>query len=330
MQKKFLNFLHRCDNKQELLDQFVKDFNQFSDDFPDLREDNNTKEELHQRCDVLSDELWEIVEDRKESNTEERKKIMESGAVENNLDFLTTCAQQLLQSELDKFKTSIQIIHDYYFAIEEKTTHELTGAITSELTFDGEEMPSVEVLNEGCDATVLASYVYPRLEKLLQMALKQQVVPDVTAVAAGAGGDKKGAKAAPPKKGAPATKETEADAPTEESQYVKEMREAVKVEKSLLRFRLVQIRNWTVQRLQDTRQTAINTYKKFDDWIQVAQKTEMDTIEEMCTIVKKAIEEEAKIQHELRIEFMDFTVDNSTLNFINPPLPKLESLEDSH
>lgn len=125
----------------------------------------------------------------------------------------------------------------------------MTGAIPAELTFDGEEMPLVEVLNEGNDATLIGSYVYPRLEKLLQMALKQQVVPDVTAVSAGAGGDKKGTKAPPPKKGAPASKETEAEAPMEESQYVKEMRDAVKVEKSLLRFRLVQIRNWTVQRL---------------------------------------------------------------------------------
>ena len=31
----------------------------------------------------------------------------------------------------------------------------------------------------------------------------------------------------------------------EESLYVKEMKEAIKVEKSILRFRLVQIRNWT-------------------------------------------------------------------------------------
>lgn len=160
------------------------------------------------------------------------------------------------------------------------------------------------------------------------MALKQQVVPDVTQIAA-AGTDKGKGKAAPAKKGAPA-KEAEAEAVAEESTYVKEMKEAVRVEKSLLRFRLVQIRNWTLQRLQDTRQTALNTYKKFDDWIQVAQKTEMDTIDEMCTVVKKAIEEESKIQHELRIKFMDFTVDNATLNYINPPIPKLEAIEDSH
>ena len=69
-------------------------------------------------------------------------------------------------------------------------------------------------------------------------------------------------------------------------------------------------------------------YKKLEDWILVAQKTEMDTIDEMCVVVKKAIESETRIQHELRICFMDFTVDNKTFNFINPPLPNLEALEE--
>ena len=50
-------------------------------------------------------------------------------------------------------------------------------------------------------------------------------------------------------------------------------------------------------------------YKKFEDWITVAQLTEMDAIEEMCVVIKQAIEEETKIQSELRVKFMDFTVD---------------------
>jgi len=69
-------------------------------------------------------------------------------------------------------------------------------------------------------------------------------------------------------------------------------------------------------------------YKKLDDWIQVAAKTEMDTIDEMCSVVKRAIEDETKIQLELRIDFMDFTVDNTVLNYIDPPVPKLEALEE--
>lgn len=95
------------------------------------------------------------MEERKEVNTDERKKIMESGNCENSLEFLTLCAQQLMQAELDKFKASIQIIHDYYFAIEEKPTHEITQATTCELQFDADDMTQVELMQEGADPALI-------------------------------------------------------------------------------------------------------------------------------------------------------------------------------
>ena len=148
-----------------------------------MREDEQTKEELHQRTDALSDELWEIVEDRKEQAVEYRKKIMESGFVEFNLQFLTQIAQQLMQSEVDKFKTQIQIIHDYYHAIEEKLIPEAPPSSSVEIAFpDGEEPPAVENLPAEADPTKLENYTFPRLDRLLAMAIKQQVVPDVTQV----------------------------------------------------------------------------------------------------------------------------------------------------
>ena len=107
LKMQFLEFLHTSDGKQAILDEFVKNFNSFSDEYPDLREDDQTKEELHQRTDSLSDELWEIVEERKEMAIEFRKKIMESGFVEFNLEFLTQIAQQLMQAEVDKFKIQV-------------------------------------------------------------------------------------------------------------------------------------------------------------------------------------------------------------------------------
>lgn len=100
------------------------------------------------------------------------------------------------------------------------------------------------------------------------------------------------------------------------------MRETIKVEKSILRFRLIQIRNWALQKLKDRRQTSLNLYKMLEDWIHVAQKSEMDAVEEMCMVIKDSIEGETKIQSELRIKFMDFTVDHATLNYITPPPPK--------
>jgi len=88
-----LTYLKRRDGKQQVLDKFIDEFNAFSDEQPDMREDDQTKEELHQRTDILSDELWEIAEDRKEQAVEERKKIMESGWVEFSLEYLTVCSQ---------------------------------------------------------------------------------------------------------------------------------------------------------------------------------------------------------------------------------------------
>jgi hypothetical protein len=52
----------------------------------------------------------------------------------------------------------------------------------------------------------------------------------------GAGADKKGG--APPAKGKDPKKPAEDEKPIEETQYVRDMKAAVKVEKSILRFRL--------------------------------------------------------------------------------------------
>lgn len=39
-QRDFLAFLHTNDGKQAIMDDFVKSFNDFSDEYPDLREDD--------------------------------------------------------------------------------------------------------------------------------------------------------------------------------------------------------------------------------------------------------------------------------------------------
>lgn len=130
------------------------------------------------------------------------------------------------------------------------------------------------------------------------------MVPDVTLANAPAD-NKKGAGKKDAKKGAP----VEEEKVVEESIYVKEMKDAIKVEKSIFRYRLIQIRNWTLKQLKEMRQNSLDLYKMLEDWILVSQKVEMDAIDEMCNVIKEHIEEETKIQDELRIKFMDFTVD---------------------
>lgn len=168
---------------------------------------------------------------------------MESGFVEFNLEFLTQIAQQLMQAEVDKFKTQVQITHDYYHAVEEKLIPDAPPATAVEICFpEGEEPPAIENLPEGADSTKIESYIFPRLDRLLAMAIKQQVVLDVTQVQAATDPKKGGAKKDAKKGTTPAEEEKVA----EESVYVKEMREAIKTEKSIFRYRLCQVRNWAL------------------------------------------------------------------------------------
>lgn len=79
-----------------------------------------------------------------------------------------------MQAEVDKFKIDIQILHDYYHAIEEKLIPEAPPSQTAELGFaDGDDAPLVENLPEGADAGKIESYAYPRLDRLLAQAIKQ-------------------------------------------------------------------------------------------------------------------------------------------------------------
>lgn len=162
---------------------------------------------------------------------------MESGWIENQQEYLTSCAQFMMQSEIDKFKGIVQLIHDYYHAIEEKVIPEAPEQFTVDLGKEEGDIPEIERLNEGADSNDLTQYSFPRLDDLYKKALKAQTVPEIAAQAAAGGADPKKAAA---KGGKDAKKggAAEEEQTRPESEYVKEMREAIKVEKSNLRFRL--------------------------------------------------------------------------------------------
>jgi hypothetical protein len=94
-------------------------------------------------------------------------------------------------------------------------------------------------LPDGSDATNCDLYVYPRLDKLLLLALKQQVIADTSQANQASDPKNKNApkgKALPPK-GSVATNEEEKQ--VEENALVKELKEAIKTERGILRYRLV-------------------------------------------------------------------------------------------
>ena len=68
------------------MSQWQKDYNAVPDD---MRDDEETRAELHQRVDDLRERLWNICDERKEQAERERETIMTDGWLDDRLGILS-------------------------------------------------------------------------------------------------------------------------------------------------------------------------------------------------------------------------------------------------
>lgn len=104
-QRQFIQFLERPDEKQEKVNEFVTSFNKFSQEFPDLRKDDQTKEELLNRLSNLSNTMWDIIERRKDESIEQIRKMSQGGWSDQEMRFLCRNMASLIEIEIKKFET---------------------------------------------------------------------------------------------------------------------------------------------------------------------------------------------------------------------------------
>ncbi|NXW94589.1 SPEF2 protein, partial [Alopecoenas beccarii] len=117
IRKKFQDYLKRPDLKQDFVSQWQLDFNSVADD---LREDEETKAELHQRVTDLRDFLWDICDSRREEAEQERTDIMNDGWLPDRRGIAMNHFFSLMQAEVDRFQDTKRLLHDYYRAMEGK------------------------------------------------------------------------------------------------------------------------------------------------------------------------------------------------------------------
>ncbi|XP_072215653.1 sperm flagellar protein 2 [Excalfactoria chinensis] len=136
IRKKFQDYLQRPDLKQEFVSQWQSDFNSISDD---LREDEETKAELHQRVTDLRDLLWDICDKRREEAEQERTDIMNDGWLRDHRGIAINHFFSLMQVELDRFQDTKRLLHDYYRAME--------GKIPTEDRQDFTRLPLLDIID---------------------------------------------------------------------------------------------------------------------------------------------------------------------------------------
>ncbi|NXY42038.1 SPEF2 protein, partial [Ceuthmochares aereus] len=117
IRKKFQDYLKCPDLKQEFVSQWQTDFNSIADD---LREDEETKEELHQRVTDLRDRLWDICDSKREEAEQDRTDTMNDGWLPDCRGIAMNHFFSLMQVEVDRFQDTKRLLHDYYTAMEGK------------------------------------------------------------------------------------------------------------------------------------------------------------------------------------------------------------------
>ncbi|CAK6950682.1 sperm flagellar protein 2 [Scomber scombrus] len=114
IREEYKHYLGRPDLKQELVSQWQKDFNKIPDD---MREDEDSKAELHQRLDDLRERLWDISDKRKEEDEQERAFLMGDGWLEDHTAVLFNHHSRLMQVELNRFQDTLCILRVYYLSM---------------------------------------------------------------------------------------------------------------------------------------------------------------------------------------------------------------------
>ena len=149
MRVEFREYLRRPDQKQVIVTQFQKKYNELS---ADLRADNEVKAEFHLQVDELKkDRLWEISDTRKDSAELERVHIMENHWLEDNTGYLINLFISLLQAELSRFQDTLRVLHDYYESMRGRALSEVPAQVVVPLL----ELPDAQAVLESISGTCI-------------------------------------------------------------------------------------------------------------------------------------------------------------------------------
>uniref|UniRef100_A0A087X847 Calponin-homology (CH) domain-containing protein n=1 Tax=Poecilia formosa TaxID=48698 RepID=A0A087X847_POEFO len=114
IRERYNHFLTCPDLKQELVSQWQKVFNSVPDD---MREDEETKAELHLRLDELQERLWDITDKRKEEDKQERSAFMYDGWLEEQSALLINHYSMIIQTEMNRFRETLCTLEVYYWGM---------------------------------------------------------------------------------------------------------------------------------------------------------------------------------------------------------------------
>lgn len=340
IQIKFTDFLKRPSRKLEEASKYAAKYNKFADEYPELKEDPQVKEEFHQDVVDLSDRIWEIIDIRKNEAIEERKKIMTSGWIEKEMDKFYQHLEKLFVNEVEKFLNSLNIIRDYYGSLDNKTIFSQESQITnvlkpSEILYDihtvplenendYEVFPKVDKLHKNCVKLVF------KLEEKVKSIHFLLKINSISKDSSELMGHKKIIRSMTFRRGnGNHTDSILIDDKREIFLYEDEMRKAIKNEKMKFKYKVTLLKHWGSEKLKIMRGIANNIFETLDEWIINTVKAENDAMNSLIDFLNSDIERERKVRLDCELDGFDIynliNVKEQLENVIEPlPLKEMQ------
>ncbi|KAI3383310.1 hypothetical protein SNEBB_010500 [Seison nebaliae] len=132
VKQEFTLFLERVDAKQEYVQQFVAEYNQFD---LDLFDDEEVRAEWFFRINDLRDRLWELIVKKKEEAEFEANSILDKTWMKDEQYLITNHYIAMFQIEMDRYMDTTRLLKDYYSSMEKKSLKKLHSIDFPKLPF---------------------------------------------------------------------------------------------------------------------------------------------------------------------------------------------------
>ncbi|XP_049907303.1 sperm flagellar protein 2 isoform X2 [Epinephelus moara] len=355
IREEYKHYLGRPDLKQELVSHWQKDFNNVPDD---MREDEDTKAELHLRLDELRERLWDISDKRKEEDEQEKAALMDNGWLEEHTAVLINHHSVLMQVEMDRFQDTLYILRVYYLSLQRQEPPELPSKLdripllnTPEIKDQDERRPDSKMKDQSQTESdkpphekLISDYeeALTAMSKLVsaeghqgetQEQKEGQQEKERAKASASAHKREKGKQSSKKQRGPSSLNPAPSPAPADDknsekthnqlltNKLHKEYAAALDHEANAAKVRIALLKGHglvMVHSLQSRAEEALSSMKR---WLEAHYLAEMKSIDQLSEVVRHHIEAGAKMQNELVLECTDFYLNGDCHMVASPPAP---------
>ncbi|XP_070819976.1 sperm flagellar protein 2 [Chaetodon trifascialis] len=336
--------LGRPDLKQELVSQWQKDFNSIPDD---MREDEETKAELHLRLDELCERLWDISDKRKEKDEEERAALMGEGWVEDHTAIIINHHSVLMQVEVDRFQTTLCLLRVYYLSMYSKVLPELpsnticisllgtpetkdqdeSSETAKTSVDDGEDKKTPKLRPDSSQGVSKmkdqgqTEPVKPPHEKLLSDYEEALTAINKLVSAEAHQGETKEEKERLQEKERVGASAKNSHNQEVKNKIQKEYAAALGHEENAAKVRLALVKGHGLAMVHSLQSRAEEILRSMEKWLEVHYLAEMKSIDQLSKVARHHIEAGAKLQNELVLVGTDFYLNGDCNMLASPPPP---------